>query len=65
MPREDETYRVARYGGHPPYCTCVGCARKRRERQLKGGGFYINWRGMIYALVAIVVVAALIYLLVS
>ena len=65
MPREDETYRAARYGGHPPYCTCVECVRRRRERQLKGGGLNINWRAVIYALVALAAVAALILLLVS
>ena len=65
MPREDETYRAARYGGHPPYCTCVECVRKRRERQHEGGDLNINWRSVIYSVVALAVVAALIYLLVS
>jgi hypothetical protein len=30
-PREDETYRSTRYGGHPPACTCVDCCDKRRR----------------------------------
>lgn len=29
-PREDETFRATRYGGHPPACTCVSCCEKRR-----------------------------------
>ncbi len=32
MPREDETYRRVRYGGHPPACTCADCTRRRLSR---------------------------------
>lgn len=61
MPREDETYRAARYGGHPPYCTCVDCNRRRLERQKKGGG--INWKTVVYTVVTVAVVAVVVYLL--
>lgn len=37
-PREDETFRATRYGGHPPTCTCVECCEKRRAGMSTGGG---------------------------
>jgi len=27
--REDDTFRYARYGGHPPGCTCAKCTQLR------------------------------------
>ena len=65
MPREDETYRTARYGGHPPYCTCVDCVRLRRQGRRRGRGSGINWRAVINTVVVVVVVAILVYFLVS
>jgi len=29
--RGDETLKFDKYKGHPPYCTCVSCVKKRKR----------------------------------
>ena len=59
-PREDETFRATRYGGHPPACTCVGCCEKRRAgistgyKEEKAGSGAPVW---FWAVIVIVVIA--------
>ena len=65
-PREDETFRATRYGGHPPACTCVACCEKRRAGISTGTGD-LSERGGAPAwfwVVIIIVIIALVLTLV-
>ncbi|AKG52840.1 hypothetical protein DGWBC_0151 [Dehalogenimonas sp. WBC-2] len=65
-PREDETYRATRYGGHPPACTCVACCEKRRagistgSGRTKASGGTPVWFWVIIGVVIAAVVLALV-----
>ena len=62
MPRrEDETYRAAKYGGHPPYCTCVDCTQRRLSRQKRGSGI----KTVLITIVVVAVIAVVAYVLFS
>ncbi|ADJ25379.1 conserved hypothetical protein [Dehalogenimonas lykanthroporepellens BL-DC-9] len=65
-PREDETYRSTRYGGHPPACTCVACCEARREgkpryreNKVSGGGLPI-WFWVVIGVVVVAVIAGIV-----
>ncbi len=61
-PREDETFRATRYGGHPPACTCVACCEKRRagistgysEEKARGGTPVWFWAIIVIVVIALV-----------
>ncbi len=58
-PREDETYRATRYGGHPPACTCVECCEKRKAG-IRPSGDQVEHGGpaaWFWVVIGIVVVA--------
>lgn len=61
MPREDDTYRAARYGGHPPYCTCVDCTRRRLSKQERRRSL----KPVVIAVVAVAVIAVVVWALLS
>lgn len=60
-PREDDTFRATRYGGHPPACTCVACCEKRRAgistgtRSREGSGTPAWFWAIIIIVVAAIV----------
>ncbi|MGI2336266.1 MAG: hypothetical protein ACRKGH_06460 [Dehalogenimonas sp.] len=64
-PREDETYRATRYGGHPPACTCVACCEARREGKPRyrddnpSRGDLPVWFWAIIGIVAVAVIAGI------
>lgn len=63
-PREDETLRATRYGGHPPACTCVACCEKRRAGISTGSGERASggapaWFWTVIAIVIIALVLTL------
>ncbi|MEN8613977.1 hypothetical protein ABFB09_01655 [Dehalogenimonas sp. THU2] len=66
-PREDDTFRSTRYGGHPPACTCVACCEKRRAgistgytRKKSSSGTPV-WFWTVIAVVVIAVLLALVF----
>ena len=59
MSRQDETYRMIKYGGHPPTCTCVDCVQRRKKRiKSRGGGKTIS----IVVVIVIIIVALFIFI---
>ncbi len=65
-PREDETFRATRYGGHPPACTCVACCEKRRAgistgyREDKTSSGAPAWFWVVIGIVVIALVLTLV-----
>ena len=64
-PREDETYRATRYGGHPPACTCVACCEARRAGKPRykdnssSGGLPV-WFWVVIGVVVVAVIAGIV-----
>ena len=63
-PREDETFRATRYGGHPPACTCVACCEKRRAGMSTGGRTKASGTPVWFWMIIGVVIAAVLLALV-